>query len=89
MAVMSLTTSTKNFEINEIGTTVYLLKDNKLFSGEIIEVTITQFSPYYKSGNMKVGIKYKIGDKWYFDNEVFNDVDAVMEHLKSTCQIIA
>jgi hypothetical protein len=40
-------------------------------------------------GNMKVGIKYKIADSWYFASEVFNDVDTVMEHLKSTCQMIA
>lgn len=86
MAVMNLTTSTENFEINEIGTTVYLLKDNKLFSGKITEVKITQFSNM--SGNIKVGIKYKIADNWYFASEVFNDVDTVMEHLKSTCQII-
>lgn len=86
MAVMNLTTSTKNFEINEIGTTVYLLKDNKLFSGEITEVMITQFSN--NLGNMKVGIKYKIADSWYFASEVFNDVDAVTTHLKSTCQML-
>ena len=86
MAVMNLTTSTKNFEINEIGTTVYLLKDNKLFSGEITEVKITQYLSCFD--NMKVGIKYKIGDNWYFASEVFNDVWAVMEHLKSTCQMI-
>lgn len=86
MAVMNLTTSTENFEINEIGTTVYLLKDNKLFSGEIIEVKITQFSNMF--GNMKVGIKYKIADNWYFDSEVFKDADAVMEYLKSNCQML-
>ena len=86
MAVMNLTTSTEKFEINEIGTTVYLLKDNKLFSGEIIEVKITQFSNMF--GNMKVGIKYKIVDNWYFDSEVFNDADAVMEYLKSNCQML-
>jgi hypothetical protein len=83
---MNLTTSTKKFEINEIGTTVYLLKDNKLFYGEITEVMITQFSNMI--GNTKVGIKYKIADNWYFASEVFNDVCAVMEHLKSTCQIL-
>lgn len=86
MAVMNLTTSTENFEINEIGTTVYLLKDNKLFSGEITEVMITQFSNMF--GNMKVGIKYKIADNWYFASEVFNNVNAIMEHLKSTCQML-
>lgn len=84
--VMNLTTSTKNFEINEIGTIVYLLKDNKLFSGEITEVKITQFSNM--SGNIKVGIKYKIADNWYFASDVFNDVRAVMEHLNSTCQML-
>jgi hypothetical protein len=84
---MTLTTSSKSFEIKEIGTWVYLLKDNKLFSGEITEVMITQFSDNF--GNMKVGIKYKIVDNWYFANTVFNDVDAVMEHLKSNCQMIA
>lgn len=86
MAVMNLTTSTENVKINEIGTTVYILKDNKLFSGEITEVMITQFSNMF--GNMKVGIKYKIADNWYFASEVFNDVDAVMEHLKSTCKML-
>ena len=84
--VMNLTTSTKSFEINEIGTIVYLLKDNKLFSDEITEVMITQFSNMF--GNMKVGIKYKIADNWYFASEVFNDVRAVMEHLNSTCQML-
>ena len=84
--VMNLTTSTKSFEINEIGTIVYLLKDNKLFSGEITEVMITQFSNMF--GNMKVGIKYKIADNWYFASEVFNDVRAVMEHLNLTCQML-
>ena len=62
MAVMTLTTSAKNFEINEIGTTVYLLKDSKLFSGEITEVKITQYLSCFD--NMKVSIQYKIGDKY-------------------------
>lgn len=84
---MNLTTSNQNFEINEIGTYVYLLKDNKMFSGEITEVKITQF--YNKLGNMQVGIQYKIADNWYFAGEVYNDVNAIMEHLKSTCQMIA
>ena len=84
---MTLTTSSKSFEIKEIGNWVYLLKDNKLFSGEITEVKITQFSNNF--GDMKVGIKYKIVDSWYFASEVFDDVDAVMEHLKNTCQMIA
>lgn len=84
---MNLTTSNQNFEINEIGTYVYLLKDNKMFSGEITEVKITQF--YNKLGNMQVGIQYKIADNWYFASEVYNDVNAIMEHLKSTCQMIA
>ena len=86
MAVMNLTTSTKNFEINEIGTMVYLLKDNRLLSGKIMEVKISQF--YDKLGNMQMGIQYKIADSWYFASEVFNDVWAVMEHLKSTCQML-
>lgn len=84
---MNLTTSNQNFVINEIGTYVYLLKDNKMFSGEITEVKITQF--YNKLGNMQVGIQYKIADTWYFASEVYNDVNAIMEHLKSTCQMIA
>ena len=84
---MNLTTSNQNFEINEIGTYVYLLKDNKMFSGEITEVKITQF--YNKLGNTQVGIQYKIADNWYFASEVYNDVNAIMEHLKSTCQMIA
>ena len=83
---MNLTTSTENFKINEIGTTVYLLKDNKLFSSEITEVKITQFSNI--SSNIKVSIKYKIGDNWYFASEVFNDVDTMMDHLKSNCQTL-
>lgn len=86
MAVMNLTTSTENFEINEIGTTVYLLKDNKLFSGEITEVMITQFSNMF--GNIKVCIKYKIVDSWYFASNVFNDIDAVTKYLKSNCQML-
>ena len=84
---MVITTSNQNFEINEIGTYVYLLKDNKMFSGEITEVKITQF--YNKLGNMQVGIQYKIADTWYFASEVYNDVNDIMEHLKSTCQMIA
>ena len=84
---MVITTSNQNFEINEIGTYVYLLKDNKMFSGEITEVKITQF--YNKLGNMQIGIQYKIADTWYFASEVYNDVNNIMEHLKSTCQMIA
>ncbi len=84
---MVITTSNQNFEINEIGTYVYLLKDNKMFSGEITEVKITQF--YNKLGNMQIGIQYKIADTWYFASEVYNDVNDIMEHLKSTCQMIA
>lgn len=84
---MVITTSNQKLEINEIGNYVYLLKDNKLLSGEITEVKITQF--YNKLGNMQIGIQYKIADKWYFASEVFNDFDAVTTHLKSTCQMIA
>lgn len=84
---MVITTSNQKFEINEIGTYVYLLKDNKMFSGEITEVKITQF--YNKLGNMQIGIQYKIADTWYFASEVYNDVNDIMEHLKSTCQMIA
>lgn len=83
---MTLTTSSESFEIKEIGTWVYLLKDNKLFSGEITEVNITQFSGSF--GNMKVSIRYKIADSWYLACEVFSDVDGVMEHLKDTCKVI-
>ena len=67
---MVITTSNQKFEINEIGNWVYLLKDNKLLSGEIMEVKITQF--YDKLGNMKMGIQYKIAGNWYFASEVFN-----------------
>ena len=84
---MNLTTSNQNFEINDIGNYTYLLKDSKIFSGEITEVKITQF--YNKLGNMQIGIQYKIADTWYFASDVHNDVNAIMEHLKSTCQMIA
>lgn len=84
---MEIKTSNQKFEINEIGKWVYLLKDNRLLSGEIMEVKISQF--YDKLGNMQMGIQYKIADTWYFASEVFNDFDAVTAHLKSTCQMIA
>lgn len=84
---MVITTSNQKFEINEIGKWVYLLKDNRLLSGEIMEVKISQF--YDKLGNMQMGIQYKIADSWYFASEVFNDFDAVTTYLKSTCQMIA
>lgn len=84
---MVITTSNQKLEINEIGNYVYLLKDNKLLSGEITEVKISQF--FNKLGDMQIGIQYKIADKWYFASEVFNDFDAVTTHLKSTCQMIA
>lgn len=84
---MVITTSNQKFEINEIGKWVYLLKDNRLLSGEIMEVKISQF--YDKLGNTQMGIQYKIADSWYFASEVFNDFDAVTTHLKSTCQMIA
>lgn len=84
---MVITTSNQKFEINEIGKWVYLLKDNRLLSGEIMEVKISQF--YDKLGNMQMGIQYKIADSWYFASEVFNYFDAVTAHLKSTCQMIA
>lgn len=84
---MEIKTSNQKFEINEIGNWVYLLKDNKLLSGEIMEVKISQF--YDKLGNMKMGIQYKIASNWYFASEVFNDFDAVTAHLKNTCEMIA
>lgn len=84
---MEIKTSNQKFETNEIGNWVYLLKDNKLLSGEIMEVKITQF--YDKLGNMKMGIQYKIAGNWYFASEVFNDFDAVTTHLKNTCEMIA
>ena len=84
---MEIKTSNQKFEINEIGKWVYLLNDNKLLSGEIMEVKITQF--YDKLGDMKIGIQYKIAGNWYFDKEVFNDFDAVTTHLKNTCEMIA
>lgn len=84
---MVITTSNQKFEINEIGKWVYLLKDNRLLSGEIMEVKISQF--YDKLGNMQMGIQYKIADSWYFASEVFNDFDAVTTHLKNTCEMIA
>jgi hypothetical protein len=84
---MNLTTLTKNIEINEVGTYVYLLKDNKLYSGQIDAVTITQFND--TNGNPRIGIQYKIGGKLYFNNEVYNDINDVVNHLKSNLQMIA
>lgn len=84
---MNLTTATKNIEINEVGTYVYILKDNKLYTGKIESVKITQF--YDTSGNPRIGVQYKIGDKLYFNNEVYNDMNAVVGYLKSNLEMIA
>jgi hypothetical protein len=84
---MNLTTLTKNIEINEVGTYVYLLKDNKLYSGQIDAVTITQFND--TNGNPRISVQYKIAGKLYFSNEVYNDINDVVNHLKSNLQMIA
>lgn len=84
---MEIKTSTKSIEINEVGKYVYLLKNNKMYSGQIEEVKITQF--YNTEGRITMGIQYKVAGDWYLHSEVYTGTDKVMEHLKNTCEMIA
>ena len=84
---MEIKTSSKTLEINEVGKYVYLLKNNRMCSGQIDEVKITQF--YNTEGRITMGIQYKIAGNWYMHSEVYTDTDKVMEYLKNTCEMIA
>jgi len=84
---MEIKTSSKTLEVNEVGKYVYLLKNNKMYSGQIEEVKIVQF--YNTEGRITMGIQYKVAGDWYLHSEVYTDIDKVMEHLKNTCEMIA
>lgn len=84
---MEIKTSSKTLEVNEVGKYIYLLKNNKMYSGQIEEVKIVQF--YNTEGRITMGIQYKVAGDWYLHSEVYTDIDKVMEHLKNTCEMIA
>lgn len=84
---MEIKTSSTTLEINEVGQYVYLLKNNKMYSGQIEEVKITQF--YNTEDRITMGIQYKVAGDWYLHSEVYTGTDKVMEYLKNTCEMIA
>lgn len=84
---MEIKTSSKTLEVNEVGKYVYLLKNNKMYSGQIEEVKISQC--YNTEGRITLGIQYKVAGSWYIHSEVYTDTDKVMEYLKNTCEMIA
>ena len=53
---MEIKTSSQTLEINEVGQYVYLLKNNKMYSGQIETVKITQF--YNTEDRITMGIQY-------------------------------
>lgn len=84
---MEIKTSSQTLEINEIGQYVYLLKNNKMYSGQIEEVKITQF--YNFEDRITMSIQYKVAGEWYMHSEVYTGTDKVMEYLKNTCEMIS
>lgn len=84
---MEIKTSSQTLKVNEVGQYVYLLKDNKMYSGQIDSVKVTQF--YDTNDRIRMGIQYKIAGDWYLHSEVYTDTDKVMEYLKNTCEMIA
>ena len=84
---MEIKTSSTTLEINEVGQYVYLLKNNKMYSGQIEAVQVTQF--YGCEGRITMGIQYKVAGDWYLHSEVYTGTDKVMEYLKNTCEMIA
>lgn len=84
---MEIKTSSTALEINEVGQYVYVLKNNKMYSGQIDVVQVNQF--YDTDGKIRMSIQYKIAGDWYMHYEVYTDTDKVMEYLKNTCEMIA
>lgn len=84
---MEIKTSSQTLEINEVGKYVYLLKDNKMYSGQIDEVKVSQY--YGADGKIRMGILYMVAGDWYMHSEVYTDTEKVMEYLKNTCEMIA